>query len=72
MQFLLVIRVFAFIAFLFLPSIAVLLFMGFVVRDTLYFGGFGLVTLVANGIFVLLPPVRALITSHFRRMTKQP
>ena len=61
MHILTVLRVFAFYLALFLPAIAVLLFFGFVVRDTHYFVGFGLLALVGNGVFVMLPPVRALI-----------
>jgi hypothetical protein len=70
MQFLIVLRVFAFILFLFLPSIVVLLFLGFVVRDTNYFAGIGLVTLLGNGILLFLPPFRAMIGDYLQAMAR--
>ena len=68
MQFLTVLRIFAYIMFLFVPSIAVLLFFSFVVRDADYFTWLGLGSLLANGIFVLLPPVKARIGKHIRKI----
>ncbi|MFM9977776.1 MAG: hypothetical protein ACKVOP_06990 [Sphingomonadaceae bacterium] len=74
MQILVVLRVFAFILFLFVPSIAVMLFLGFVVRDTNYFVGFGLTTLLGNGVLLFLPPFRAMIGDHLQAIagTRQP
>ena len=68
MQFLTVLRIFAYIMFLFIPSIAVLLFFSFVVRDADYFKWLGLGSLLANGIFVLLPPVKARIGKHVHKI----
>lgn len=70
MQILTVIRVFGFFLFLFLPAIAVLLFFGFVVRDTGYFMGFGLLALIGNGVAVLLPQTRRAIGTHLDAMTR--
>jgi hypothetical protein len=69
MQFFIVVRVFAFFLFLFLPAISVLMFFGFVVPDTHYFVGFGLLALVGNGLFVLFKPVRRLIGQHLQKMS---
>jgi hypothetical protein len=68
MQVFIVIRVFAFFLFLFLPALSVLLFFGFVVPDTHYFVGFGLLALLGNGLFVLFKPVRALIGAHLTKI----
>jgi len=70
MQFLIVLRVFAFLLFLFVPSIIVLLFLGFVVRDTNYFVGIGLATLLGNGILLFLPPFRGLIGDYLQSMSR--
>lgn len=69
MQLLFVIRVFAFFLFLFLPALLVLMFFGFVVPDTHYFVGFGLLALVSNGLFVLFKPVRKLIGRYLQKMS---
>jgi hypothetical protein len=69
MQFLVVIRVFAFFLFLFLPALSVLMFFGFVVRDTHYFVGFGLFALVGNGVLLLFKPVRQLIGQHLQTIS---
>jgi hypothetical protein len=69
MQVFIVIRVFAFFLFLFLPALSVLLFFGFVVPDTHYFVGFGLLALLGNGLFVLFKPVRALIGAHLTKIS---
>ena len=71
MQFLMVIRIFAYVMFWFIPSIAVLLFFSFVVRDVNYFTWFGLTSLFANGIFVLLPPVKTRIKKGFLKIIGQ-
>ena len=72
MPFLSVVRVFGFFLFLFLPALATLMFLGFVIRDTHYFVGFGLLALVGNGLFVLLPPIRRMIGAHLDGIVRQP
>jgi hypothetical protein len=70
MQLLIVLRVFALILFLFLPSIAVMLFMAFVVRDTGYFIGFGLITLIGNGLVLFVPIIKNAIGAHLNAIAR--
>ena len=61
MKILTVVRVFAFILFLFLPSIGVMLFAGFVLHSTYWFNMLGFPTLLLNGIILFVQPVKSLI-----------
>ncbi len=64
MQIITVVRVFSLFLFLFLPSFAVLLLIGFVLRDTHLFVGIGTLVLTVNGIVILLRPVRRRINAQ--------
>jgi len=68
MQFYTVLRVFAFILFLFLPSIVVLSFAGFVLNSTYWFKWLGLPVLFANGAILFVQPVRSLISLQLIKM----
>jgi hypothetical protein len=59
-----VVEVFAFILFLFLPSIAVMLFAGFILKSSAWFIGLGLPVLLVNGLATFLKPMRGLIGSR--------
>jgi hypothetical protein len=61
MLFLTVLRVFAFILFLFTPSIGVMLFAGFVLKSAFWFAALGLPALVLNGLALFVEPARSLI-----------
>ena len=63
-----VFRVFAFILFLFLPSIAVLSFAGFVLNSTYWFKRLGLPVLFANGAILFVQPVRSFVALQFTKM----
>ena len=63
-----VLRVFAFILFLFLPSIAVLSFAGFVLNSTYWFKWLGLPVLFANGAILFFQPIRSLISLQLIKM----
>ncbi len=66
MKILIVIQVFAFIAFLFVPSIAFLIFVAFLTKSTWWFVFLGLPALIANGMFTLIKPFRGLIGDRLR------
>jgi hypothetical protein len=70
MKLLAVARVFAFMMFLFVPSIAVLLFAGFILKSTAWFVGLGLPVLLANGIFLLFRPVRKQVSLRLNAMAR--
>lgn len=54
-------KVFAYLMFLFLPSIAVLLVVAFFVPGTVYFVGLGTTALVVNGLYFIRREKRATI-----------
>ena len=56
-----VFRIFAFMLFIFTPSIAVMLFAAFVLKDTWYFQMLGLPALIINGLATFVKPVRGMI-----------
>jgi hypothetical protein len=56
-----VFRIFAFMLFIFTPSIAVLMFAAFVLKDTWYFQILGLPALLINGLATFVKPVRGMI-----------
>lgn len=66
------IRVFAFLMFLFVPSILVLLFAGFVLRDSFWFGFLGLATLIANGAAIFFGPARILVSRKLSAIAGTP
>ena len=68
MKILTVLRVFAFILFLFIPSIAVLSFAGFVLNSTYWFKWLGLPVLFANGAILFVQPIRSLIGLQLTKM----
>lgn len=68
MKILTVMRVFAFILFLFIPSIAVLSFAGFVLHSTYWFKWLGLPVLFANGAILFVQPIRSLIGLQLTKM----
>jgi hypothetical protein len=68
MKLLTVVRVFAFILFLFIPSIAVLSFAGFVLNSTYWFKWLGLPVLFANGAILFVQPIRSLIGLQLTKM----
>jgi hypothetical protein len=68
MKILIVLRVFAFILFLFLPSIAVLSFAGFVLHSTYWFKVLGLPTLFVNGLILFVQPIKSLIGLQLMKM----
>jgi hypothetical protein len=68
MKILTVMRVFAFILFLFIPSIAVLSFAGFVLNSTYWFKWLGLPVLIANGAILFVQPIRSLIGLQLTKM----
>ncbi len=65
-----VFRIFAFMLFLFTPSIAVLMFAAFVLKDTWYFQMLGLPALLVNGLAVLTKPARAMISRKLAGIAK--
>jgi hypothetical protein len=70
MKILTVLRVFAFILFLFVPSIAVLSFAGFVLHSTYWFKVLGLPVLIGNGAILFIQPVRSLIGLQLQKMAQ--
>ena len=56
-----VLRIFAFMLFIFTPSIAVMLFAAFVLKDTWYFQMLGLPALIVNGLATFVKPLRTVI-----------
>ncbi len=65
-----VLRVFAFILFLFVPAISVMLFAGFVLHSTYWFTWLGLPTVLANGAILFVQPIRSLIGLQLTKMGK--
>lgn len=61
MQFVTVVRLFAFILFLFIPSIAVMLFAGFVLQSSFWFTALGLPVLLINALAMFVQPAKSLI-----------
>jgi hypothetical protein len=68
MKILTVVRVFAFILFLFIPSIAVLSFAGFVLHSTYWFKVLGLPTLLVNGLILFVQPFKSLVALQLIKM----
>lgn len=64
-------RVFAFILFLFIPTIAYLMFAGFVLNSTYWFKTLGLPLLIANGIILFVQPVKSLIGLQLQKMGRR-
>jgi hypothetical protein len=69
MKILVVIQVFAFMAFLFVPSIAFLMFIAFLTKSTWWFVFLGLPALVVNGVLTLVEPGRSLIRGRLRKIS---
>lgn len=68
MKLLIVLQVFAFVLFLFIPSIAVMLYAGFILRSSFWFTALGLPVLVVNGIALFVQPLRSLIALRLTAM----
>ena len=68
MKILTVLRVFAFVLFLFVPAISVMLFAGFVLNSTYWFRWAGLPVLLANGAILFVQPVRSFIGLQLMKM----
>ncbi len=66
MRILAILRIFAFMMFIFIPAIAVLLFAAFVLKSSWWFQVLGLPALVFNGLFVVLKPIRRMIGQKVR------
>lgn len=69
MKILTVVRVFAFVLFLFIPSISVMLFAGFVLKSSYWFTALGLPTLLVNGIICFVQPLKSLIGLQLTKMS---
>lgn len=63
-------RVFAFLMFLFLPAIAVLLATAYLTDGSYWFVLLGLPALVANGLFLMVKPNRARIGAQLQAMAR--
>lgn len=68
MKILTVLRVFAFVLFLFIPAISVMLFAGFVLNSTYWFKWAGLPVLLANGAILFVQPVRSFVSLELIKM----
>jgi hypothetical protein len=68
MKILTVVRVFAFVLFLFIPSISVMLFAAFVLKSAYWFKVLGLPVLLANGIILFVQPIKSLIGLQLAKM----
>jgi hypothetical protein len=68
MKILIVLRVFAFVMFLFLPAISAMLFAGFVLNSTYWFKWLGLSALLINGLLLFVPPFKSLISLQLIKM----
>jgi hypothetical protein len=66
MKFLSVIRIFAFVLFIFLPAIGTLLFAAFILKSSWWFQTLGLSALLLNGLAVYLKPLRPMIANQIR------
>ena len=66
MKILAIFRIFAFMLFLFIPSISVLLFAAFIFKSSWWFQVLGLPALLLNGVFVCLKPVRRMIAQKVK------
>jgi hypothetical protein len=62
MKLFVVLRIFAFMLFVFTPSIAVMMFAAFVLKDTTYFQLLSLPALLINGLVVLAKPIKEKIS----------
>ena len=65
-----VFRIFAFMLFIFTPSIAVMLFAAFVLKDAWYFQMLGLPALIVNGLATFVKPVRGMIGRKLNGIAK--
>jgi hypothetical protein len=65
-----VLRIFAYLLFIFTPSIAVLMFAAFVLKDTWYFQMLGLPALFINGLATFVKPVRTGIKNKLESIAK--
>jgi hypothetical protein len=68
MKILTVARVFAFVLFLFVPAISVMLFAGFVLHSTYWFKWLGLPVLLVNGAILFVQPIKSLIGLQLIKM----
>ena len=63
-----VLRVFAFVLFLFVPAISVMLFAGFVLHSTYWFKVLGLPVLLANGAILFVQPIKSFVGLQLTKM----
>jgi hypothetical protein len=68
MKILIVLRVFAFVLFLFVPAISAMLFAGFVLNSTYWFKWLGLSALLVNGLILFVQPIKSLIGLQLMKM----
>lgn len=61
-------RIFALSLFLFIPSFAILIFIGFFVKSTAYFVGATLVLLPINGVAILFGPLRKFAVGQLQKI----
>ncbi len=69
MKILTVLRVFAFVLFLFIPAISVMLFAGFVLHSTYWFKVLGMPVLIANGLILFVQPVKSFVGLQLTKMS---
>jgi hypothetical protein len=66
MKLIIVLRIFAFMLFLFIPSIALMMFAAFILKSTTWFQLLGLPALLINGVIVIARPSREKIGQKLR------
>jgi hypothetical protein len=70
MKFIIVLRIFAFMLFVFLPAIGVTMFAAFVLKSTWHFQWLGLPALFVNALLVFVQPGRRLIARQLGAIAK--
>ena len=68
MRILTVVQVFLFALFLFIPSIGVMLFAGFVLKSSFWFAALGLPALIINSLAMFVQPAKSLIALKLIKM----
>ena len=68
MRILTVVQVFLFALFLFIPSIGVMLFAGFVLKSSFWFAVLGLPALIINSLAMFVQPAKSLIALKLIKM----
>jgi hypothetical protein len=70
MKLVIVLRIFAFMLFVFLPAIGVTMFAAFILKSTWYFQWLGLPALFLNAVIVFAPPVRGMVGRQLGAIAK--